>query len=223
MNLDRLALNALSRLESEQAKHQLPVRPKRGEQRTPPKRLPPGRHRVVVRTAPLPILLCDPLGRILETNTEGEAYTRWSKQALLRTTLHALIRADMRPAPTTRPDGGRVWRGLLARGDGSHVRVEVLEGRPVGGEEGVRPVFVRDEEVVRVNEATAAALAARLDDVSTRIQEEARGLRAGAPASDPTAAASLDRLRGLVDELRHLATGLRTPPEGAPPREAETK
>ncbi len=223
MNLDRLALNALSRLEAEQAKHQLPVRSKPTGQRTPPKRLPPGRHRVVVRTAPLPILLCDSLGRIVETNTEGAAYTRWSKQALLRTTVHALIAADLRPAPTTRSDGGRVWRGLMARGDGSHVRVEVLEGRPVGGEDGVRPVFIRDEEVARVDETTAAALAARLDDVGTQVQEEARRLRAGAPGGDPEALAALDRVRGLVDELRQLATTLRSPSRPVPPAEAETK
>ena len=223
LSLDRLALNALSRLEAEQARHRVEVGARRSKATSPPERLPPGRHRVIVRTAPLTILLCDPLGRILETNAEGVAYTRWSKQALLRTTLHALIRSDRGPAPVTGPDGVRVWHGELGRGDGSHVRVEVLEGRPLGGDGGARPVFLRDAHAGESRLRVPAEKVERLDALSASLMERVELLVAGRAGSAADTVAALRLVREEVARLRELARELTVPGAAAGEAGAETK
>lgn len=141
VNLDRLALNALSRLG--------PARPAGGErpraaEARPPERLPPGRHRVLFQAAPVAILICDPRGRILDANEEAVRLSGWPRDALRRTTLHALVAGGDRGATVT---GVLSWWGRLLDGAGALHAVRVLEGRPLGGEDGPRPCFLLPPEV----------------------------------------------------------------------------
>ncbi len=134
MSLDRLALNALSRLDQASGKAEKGGR--RGADR-----LPPGRHRVLFHTAPLAILLVDGHGHILEANHEATRLSRWSRAELRRTTLNALVRPEGRSRAET---GSRSWQGLLHAGDGAKFEVRVQQGPPLGDTEGLRPLYLAD-------------------------------------------------------------------------------
>lgn len=224
MSLDRLAYSALSRLDQ--------ARRGGGDAGTgkdlkPPDRLPPGRFRVLFHKAPVAILLLDARGRILDSNEEAVRLCRWSKEALRRTTLHALVshhgRANGQKAPCR-------WEGRLQGQEGSTHAVHVLEGRPLGGTEGPRPCFLHDVEADRAEEARyrsaevvqalggfASGLAHELGNRLTALVGHLELLR---PHLDENAA-SLDRLDDAMragDGISRLVRDLEDLSPQEPPR-----
>ncbi len=191
MNLDRMALNALSRLDAASRVG----RDRPADTRSPQDRLPPGRHRVLFQAAPVAILLCDPRGRILDANDEAVRLSGWPKDALRRTTVHAIVAAPPR-AERTGPSCGGCWDGRLEHAEGPPRPVRVLEGRPLGGEDGPRPMFLLDlgDERVAQDAAKEEAEVETIATMARGVSHELSGL--------------LTTVLGYVDLLRpHLEAG----------------
>jgi len=170
-----MALSALARLEGVRPPSAGTRSVRGGDVARPAERLPPGRYRVLFRTAPLAILLCDRQGRIVDANAAAIQLSGWSKEALRRTTLHALVAAGgAAPQPAASGGPGEIaWEGVLHANDGSRREVHVLEGRALGGEGGPHPVFVRDVDAhpggeVPRGEAPPEAMLAG-DDTARRL------------------------------------------------------
>ncbi|MFV1959991.1 MAG: PAS domain-containing protein, partial [Planctomycetota bacterium] len=203
MTLDRMALSALARLEGVCSPSAGTRSVRGGDGARLAQRLPPGRYRVLFRTAPLAILLCDRQGHIVDANAAAVHLGGWSKEALRRTTLHALI-AARGPAPRPAASGGPgevAWEGVLHTEDGSRREVHVLEGRALGGEGGPHPVFVRDRDGRLGGEAGGGEGPPGVDSPG---DDASRGLAAGAAHELSNLTAVLlgyaEILRGFVRE-----------------------
>ena len=147
MSLDRLAYNALSRLEKARRADGDGVAA--GDAK-PAERLLPGRYRGLFHRAPFAILFLDERGRILDCNEEAVRLSGWTKDALRRTTLHALVSRHGRAngqAPPCR------WEGRLEDGEGVVRAVRVEEGRPLQGAGGPRPCYLNDLEAHQAEES----------------------------------------------------------------------
>lgn len=192
MSLDRLAHGALSRLDTGRASAS-----DAGAEARLPERLPPGRFRTLFRNAPIAILFVDARGRILEGNDRAVRLSRWSKDELRRTTLHALVARNGHGAAEAPPCQ---WEGRLEDAEGRLRAVRVVEGRPLDSLTGPRPCYLYDVEADRLDEERF-----RATEAVTAIATFAGGL----------AHELGNRLTALVGHLELLRTRIDEPSAAA--------